>query len=181
MADFRIVAIRHCVRTLASVPTIACSPAMWRFVRAWRSACGKQVAETQTALGPWAATVIERGRGELILAVEYQTCLALLFELKAEATFAASWKTTLTRSLSDLDVPPARVMRETSAGSFRLEPLVDERSAAMLAAVEFVCATELHYQSDLAVVQRRLNEFPHDHPPDYAPSSAIRRLFGGRG
>ena len=171
------MAIRHCVRTLASVPTIGCSRAMWRFVRAWRSACGRQVAQPYTALGPWAATVVESRRPELILSVEHHTCLALVFELGAEATFAAAWKAALMTSLSDLNVSPAHIAHETGAAAFRLEPLVDERSAGMLAAVEFVCATELHYQSDLVVVQRRLNEFPHDHPPDYTAMAAIRRMF----
>jgi hypothetical protein len=165
---------------MAGVPTIECSPAMWRFVRAWRSACGPQVVETRTALGPWTATVIKSRGAELILAVEGRTYLALLFKLEAEATFAPSWKNALSRSLDDLGVSPARIAQETRAASFRLQPLVDDASMSMLSAVEFVCSTELHYQPDLAVVQRRLNEFPHDHPPDYSPVAAIHRLFGTR-
>ena len=151
---------------------------MWRFVRAWRSAGGKPIAEVPTALGPWAATVIKSRRHELVLAVEHHTCLALIFELQAETTFAAAWKSALATTLREFDVPPPRIAHETGAGAFRLEPLADERSMAMLAAVAFVCETELHYQTDLAIVQRRLNEFPHDHPPDYAPMIAIRRLLG---
>lgn len=95
--------------------------------------------------------------------------------------FAASWKSALATILEDLDVPTARISLESGVASFRLEPLADERAAAMLAAVEFVCDTELYYQPDLRIAQRRLNEFPHDHPPHYAPITAIRRLFGARG
>lgn len=154
---------------------------MWRFVRAWRSARGRPVAHVKRALGPWAATVIDGSRGELVLAVECQTCLTLLFELGAEATFASAWKSALTASLHDISIPAARIGDEAAPRAFRLEPCVDERSNVMLSAVEFVCDTELHYQSDLAIVQRRLNEFPYDHPPDYAPITAVKRLFGVRG
>jgi hypothetical protein len=180
LAIFHRILPRHSVRTSSVVPTIACSPAMWRFVRAWRSAGDRPVTEEPTILGPWAATVVESRRCQLVLAVDLHACLTLLFELEAEATFAAAWKNALTSSLRELGVARPRIAHEIASGGFRLKPLSDDRSAAMLSAVEFVCETELHYQPDLSVVQRRLNEFPHDRPPDYAPMIAIKRLFGVR-
>jgi hypothetical protein len=159
------------------MPTIRCAPALWRFVRAWRSVHGPQTDGAESRLGPWDATVIAARQAELVLAVESRTCLALVFELGAEATFAAAWKRALTAVLHELGVAPARIALEIASTSFRLETLRDPPATAMLADVRFVCETELHYQSDLRVVQCRVNEFPHNHPPDYTAADAIRRVF----
>lgn len=159
------------------MPTIGCTPAMWRFVRAWRTAREGRHGAPEARLGPWTATTIVNRGGDLVIAVERQTYLALVFELGAEATFVHAWKRALTTSLRDLGVPLPRVIDETGAGPFRFEPAADERSTAVLSAVEFVCETELHYQGDLAVVQRNLNRFPHDHPPDYTATAAVKRMF----
>ena len=158
--------------------TVLCSPALWRFVRAWRCAGGAPPGRGSSGVfGPWTATTIPTGRCEIVMAVEHRTYMALVCDLGAEATFRAAWNRSLLTAFEDMQVPIARVAPAACTPPL-FEPLKDERFTAILAAVEFVCRTELHYCSDLRVIQRRLNEFPHDHPPDYAPIAAVRRLFG---
>jgi hypothetical protein len=57
--------------------------------------------------------------------------------------------------------------------------LVDASLHEALETVDFVCGIELEYHTDLRVVQRRLNDFPHPLPPDCVPEVAVRRLFRG--
>jgi hypothetical protein len=156
---------------------IECTPALWRLVRAWRAARGHDPGPPRTRLGPWTATTLVNRSAELMLAVERHTCLTLVFELGAEATFAAGWKRALTAALQHLGVPSARIEEEASGAPFRFERLAGDASSAVLSAVEFVCETSLHYHSNLELVQCNLNEFPHDHPPDYTATAAIRRMF----
>jgi hypothetical protein len=158
-----------------------CAAEMWRYVRAWRSACPAADGPDGDALGGWAATVVRSRRGEVIVSIETQTYLTVLCELTAESTFPGVWTRALRTSLEDMRVPAWRIARAlVRARELRLEPLEDDTLSQALAVVEFVCETELYYEPDLRVAQRRLNEFPHDHPPDYAPMVAVRRLFGVR-
>lgn len=154
---------------------LLCSPALWRFVRAWRSANrGEAPAGSGGVLETWSATVLTSGIRDIVLGVEHETWLSLVCELGAETTFAARWRQALDAAFEDMRLPltdgarEARVPRLQAAENGQFEPA--------LAAAAFVCDTELHYQSDLRIVQRRLNEFPHDHPPDYVPVIAVRRL-----
>jgi hypothetical protein len=162
------------------MPIIMCSATMWRFVRLWRSAQSKPRAPGGAAvLGPWAATVFSDTRRDLVLSVETRTCLTVICRFGAEGTFPAAWSTALRAALEDLAVPPDRIAAEVGARTdLRLERLTDDRFRDVLGTIEFVCDTELFFDKDVRVVQRNLNEFPHDHPPDYVPFVAVRRLFG---
>lgn len=158
---------------------VVCAPPLWRFVRAWRSASAdRHPTMPPGALGLWAATALTRGGRAIVLSVEIETYLTLVCDLGSESTFPRQWKQSLEAAFEDMQVPLARLRSDTCAP--RLQPVDDGRLDSVLASVEFVCDTELHFQSDLRVVQRRLNDFPHDHPPDYVPSIAVRRLFGLR-
>jgi len=162
------------------MPTMMCSAAMWRFVRLWRCAQLKpRVVTAAAVLGPWAATVFRDERRDLVLSVETRTCLTVICRFGAEGTFPAAWTAALRGALEDLAVPPDRIAAEVGArADLRLERLADDRFRDVLGTIEFVCDTELYYDRDVRVVQRNLNEFPHDHPPDYVPLVAVRRLFG---
>ena len=98
-------------------------------------------------------------------------------ELGSETTFNGRWKQALEAAFEDMKVPLACLPADVVP---RLQRIKDDAWDRTLDAVEFVCDTELHFQSDLRIVQRELNEFPHDHPPHYAPVVAVRRLFGLR-
>jgi len=150
---------------------------MWRFVRAWRAVRTADDSAQSGELGPWAATVISFRQRELLLAVESRTYLTLVFALGSESTFPTAWRRALRAALDDIHVADARAADESCPKPLRLQPLVDDRLAAMLADVEFVCGTELPYHADLRIAQRRLNEFPYNLPPDYAPTMTVRRLF----
>ena len=169
--------MRHRVRTPASVAILQCSPALWRFVRAWRFAdAGAPSGGSADALAVWSATVLTRGARDIVLGVEQHTWLALVCELGAETTFAGRWKQALELAFDDMRLPLTDQVR--GAGVPRMHRAEEGRIEAALSSAAFVCGTELHFQPDLRIVQRRLNEFPHDHPPDYVPAVAVRRLLG---
>jgi hypothetical protein len=161
------------------VSIIMCAPPLWRFVRAWRTASAEpDPAVSAGTLGRWAATALTRGARDILLGVETATCLAIVCELGSETTFTRRWKQALEAAFEDMRVPLACLPGDVCVP--RLQRIKDEAWDRTLDAVEFVCDTELHLQSDLRIVQRELNEFPHDHPPHYVPVVAVRRLFGLR-
>ena len=163
------------------MPLVLCSPPLWRLVRAWRSAESGAAADSVGGgtLATWSATVFRRGARDILVSVEMETWLTLVCELGSETTFPARWKQSLATAFEDMRVPLPGSLREHSVP--RLRKADDDRQDASLASVGFVCDTELHFQPDLRIVQRRLNEFPHDHPPHYVPLIAVRRLLALRG
>jgi len=130
-------------------------------------------------LGTWIATALARDGRDLLLAVETETCLTIVCELGSETTFAGQWKQALEGAFADLAVP--LVLLAPDAYSPRLRPFERGDLDTRLATAAFVCDTELHFHTDLRVVQAQLNAFPYDQPPHYVPAIAVRRLFGIRG
>jgi hypothetical protein len=156
---------------------ICCARPLWRFVCAWRSATEDGSSQPPgQALGTWVATALARDGRDLLLALETETCLTIVCELASETTFAAQWKQALAAAFADLAVP--LIWLTPDACSPRLRSIEGGPLDTRLATAAFVCDTELHFHTDLRLVQARLNEFPYDHPPHYVPAIAVRRLFG---
>jgi hypothetical protein len=132
-------------------------------------------------LGPWAATIVRDGTRDLVVSVEAQTYFTVVCALTAETGFPAAWRQALAFALEDVRVAPERIAIEAAAPiHLRFERLADAAMREVLKTVDFVCETELCYHTDLRVIQRNLNEFPHNNPPDYVPLLAVRRLLGAR-
>jgi hypothetical protein len=111
--------------------------------------------------------------------MEAQTCLTLVFPYGERDVFQNGFFEALTWALEDLlnvqHVATSKLVPVTPVTLSRLE---DARLREALRAAEFICAIERMYHDDLRRVQRHLNQFPHDCPPDYVPADAVRRLFG---
>jgi hypothetical protein len=115
----------------------------------------------------------------LVLAVDSGTLLTAVFPLGDSAEFSMAFADAVAAALTDLGVAAEHVdVERTAAMACPLVRLVDKAPGDVLDAVEFICGTETPYHSDVRVVQRNLNDFPHPHPPDYTPEAAVRRLFG---
>jgi len=157
-----------------------CSQRLWRIVWHWETADSLEDHESPArVLGPWAAGVSRDEGRDLVLAIDTRTYLTVLFPLGAASEFHASWSGALRALLRDLRVPDDRIEIEGDAVKhLPLTRLSEPRFKEALKVIGFVCGIELSYQDDLRIVQRQLNEFPHDLPPDYVPAHAVRRLFG---
>jgi hypothetical protein len=165
------------------MPTIQCSAALWRFVRLWRGAREKppRIDSPRLTLGPWAATIVHDGSRDLVVSVEAHTYFTVVCALTGETAFPPAWRRALAFALEDVRVAPEQIAIEAAAPAhLRVERLTDPAMREVLKTVDFVCETELCYHTDLRVIQRNLNEFPHDNPPDYVPLVAVRRLLGAR-
>jgi hypothetical protein len=156
---------------------MCCARPLWRFVRAWRSAAEDGAPQPPgQVLGTWVATSLARDGCDLLLALETETCLTIVCELGSETTFAGRWTQALEAAFAELAVPLARLTPDVC--SPRLRAIAGGPLDTRLATAAFVCDTELHFHTDLRLVQAQLNEFPFDHPPHYVPAIAVRRLFG---
>ncbi|HTL45404.1 MAG TPA: hypothetical protein VL262_13765 [Vicinamibacterales bacterium] len=146
-------------------------------MRAWRAATEDGSSQPPgQVLGTWVATALARDGCDLLLALETETCLTIVCELGSETTFAGRWKQALEAAFAELAVPLARLTPDVC--SPRLRAIAGGPLDTRLATAAFVCDTELHFHTDLRLVQAQLNEFPFDHPPHYVPAIAVRRLFG---
>lgn len=132
------------------------------------------------SLGSWAAKVFRLEGRELVLALNERTYLAVLFPLAPRKHFRLQFARALASALEHLGVPRPIVRAECTVIEF--QPLTRLRSAQLadrLDDLEFVCGIELCYHSDLAAVQRNLNELPHPQRDPCVPADAVRRLFQG--
>jgi hypothetical protein len=159
-----------------------CSPRLWRIVCQWETVDALEGHESPArVLGPWAAAASTDAGRDLVLAIDTRTYLTVVFPLGHASEFHASWSRSLRALLRDLRVPHERV--EIEGNAVKHLPLVrlsEPRLIEALKVIGFVCAIELSYQDDLRIVQRQLNEFPHDLPPDHVPAQAAQRLFGAQ-
>jgi hypothetical protein len=114
-----------------------------------------------------------------VLAIDVRTYLTIAFPLGDASWFHDAFAGALDAALQDLAIPLDRIATEVAAvRRLSLGRLVDASLRDALNTVDFLCGNELAYHTDLRVVQRNLNEFPHPLAPDYVPKAAIRRLFG---
>lgn len=156
-----------------------CSQRLWRMVRDWTS--GRVLPHPGAGgqlLGPWAATVSRDDTRIPVLAIEVRTYLTIAFPLGDASAFHDALAGALEAALQDLEIPLDRIATEVAAARrLSFGRLSDASLRNALNTVDYVCGNELMYHTDLRVVQRNLNEFPHPLPPDYTPQAAVRRLF----
>ena len=156
-----------------------CSQRLWRRVRLWAmnaSPNSSRVAECR--LGPWAATVSNDDDRQPVLAIDIGTYLTVAFPLGEPAGFHDAFGAAVGAALEDLGVAAGQIQIEVEAAkTLSLRRLGDASLRQALETVDFVCGMELAYETDLRVVQSRLNEFPHP-PPHDVPASVVRRRFG---
>jgi hypothetical protein len=152
---------------------------MWRLVKGWgpRSEGGRRLGPAR--LSDWAATTLKEGGETLVIALEVQTYLTVVFPYAEGDVFQERFSQALTDSLGAVGVEPDLILEEvSSAGPVSLSLLKDAQLREALSTTEFMCGIERSYHDDLRIVQRNLNLFPHDLKPDYVPAEAVRRLFG---
>jgi hypothetical protein len=133
------------------------------------------------SLGPWAAKVFKESSRDFVLVLEQRTYLTLLFPLLPVAQFRPQLSGALATALVDLGVPLALARTECAAIEF--EPLVRLKDSCLrerLDDVEFTCGIEFSYHTDLRIIQRNLNEFPHPDRDPCTPIEGVRRLFDCR-
>ena len=114
----------------------------------------------------------------LVLALEVQTYLTVVFSYGNSEVFQKRFSRALTAALEDLGVDRTLLAEEmSSTGPVCLSRLKDPQLREALKAAQYTCGVERLYHDDLRTVQRNLNDFPHNLPPDYVPAVAVRRLF----
>ena len=157
--------------------TIMCAQRLWRTARLWSPTSPSSTVEDRRLIG-WAATVSVEDGQELVLALEVQTYLTVVFPLGPESSFRAGFTRALAEALEDCGVADDAIALEVQAArSVTFSRLKDGAVREALNRAKEICSIELSYHSDLRVVQRNLNEFPHPLPPDYVPRIALKRLF----
>jgi len=159
------------------MPVIMCSQKLWRIVRSWDPPVAADVT-TGATTGPWAATLCRDGSRQLVIAIDSQTYLPVVFPLGSPTEFHACGADALGGILEDIGVPADRIAVETDA--LRSAPFVrlkDDSLREPLKAMEFMCDIELNYHSDLRRIQVNLGEYPHAPPPHYVPVIAARSAF----
>jgi hypothetical protein len=129
-------------------------------------------------LRSWGATTFVDGDGgDLVLAVEHQTQLAVVFPLEPIGEFRLRFASALRTMLEELHVPLTAVHAESRAlVALPLSRLGDASLRESLNTLKYFCELELVYHDDLAVVQSNLNELPHP-PPPYVSKVAVAQLF----
>jgi hypothetical protein len=157
-----------------------CSQRLWRRVRLWALSAAPITSRVAGCrLGPWAATVANEDDRQPVLAIDVGTYLTVAFPLGGPAGFHDAFGAAVGATLEDFGVAAGQIQIEMEAvTTLSLRRLVDASLSKPLETVDFMCGVELAYHTDLRVVQRRLNDFPHAPPPDYVPATAVRRLFG---
>jgi len=133
-----------------------------------------------TLLGDWAATVTPFKRRDLVVALNAQTYLTLVFPLTPRPRFRANFATALGQALDDHRIITKDVaVRECAEIEVaRVEQLSDRELRSVLDIVEFMCGIEMEYHDDLRRVQWNLNQFPHRKDDPCVPSDALLALFG---
>jgi hypothetical protein len=158
--------------------SIMCAHRLWRVVRGWKPHSESRRVVAGSRLGPWAATVSRGDEPISVLAIDVGTYLTVAFRFGDDVGFHETFGGALGAALEDLDVSlDQRTIEVAAVQGLPFARLVDATLRDALSTVEFVCGIELSYHEDLRVVQRRLNEFPHQLSPDSVPEVAIRRLF----
>ena len=160
------------------MPNMMCSQGMWRLVRSWSQHVKPSQRQAPACLSDWAATTFADEGETLVLALEVQTYLTVVFPYADGEVFQDRFSQALAEALEDLGVDRTLLAEEvSSAGPVCLSRLNDPQLREALKAAQYICGVERLYHDDLRTVQRNLNDFPHNLPPDYVPAAAVRRLF----
>jgi hypothetical protein len=158
-----------------------CAPSLCRRIDQ-NYASAKRVPDATwhgVALGDWAVrTLLAADDGELVLAVDERTLLAVVFTLLPVERFRDNFALALRSILEDLAIPPGIVAREAEA--IALEPITPPVARSMnepLGNLKYICEIELMYHTDLRTVQFNLNDYPHAGRLPCVSKDAIRELF----
>ena len=129
-------------------------------------------------LGNWALKLFHRDSRQLILALNEPTYLTLVFSGAPRESFRTFFRDALHDALLDLGVDPLRALTEADAiETLPLVRLANRTLTGSLTHLEVVCQCELDYLTDLRVVQRNLNEFPHTQRPEPCVPALAVPLF----
>ena len=134
-------------------------------------------------LGPWAAKVFyTAGRGR-VLALNEATYLTVVFPLVPRSDFRSNFRLAIEAALEDLSVGPDLIAQEVAPiDVWPWSRLTNRTLKVALNDLVFLCEAELDFSSDLRLVQRNLNEFPHADRHPHVPSEAAKLAFvTGRG
>jgi hypothetical protein len=151
----------------------------------WRRLGGKRkIGPASTAsipgvmLGSWVAKAFECDGHDLILAVNERTYLTVLFPFVPRERLCSEMAAAVANALRDLGIAESIAGAESAAVEFMpLARLEGGELGAVLEDVQFECEIELTYHTDLRVVQRNLNDFPHPNRNPCVPLEAVRQLF----
>jgi hypothetical protein len=169
-----------------------CAQKLWRLVKPWTAPLSERSesnvpalserSESNGRLTDWAATIFTENGDSLVIAMEVQTYLTLVFPYGEGEVFEDGFVAGLVSALHDLGVADHFVADElvAAAGPLCLSRLTDPKLRVALKTAQFTCGIERAYHDDRRVVQRNLNDLPHDLPPDHVPAIAVRRLFSGQ-
>lgn len=162
---------------------IRCKGRLWQRMGARRETLG--VDSTPFAgvlLGSWGAKLFRDGERYLVVAVNDRTYLTAVFPFAGRARFTGDLAAAAGMALRDLGIAEAIVRAETAALEFMpVARLGAEELAHVLDDVQYMCEIELCYQTDLRVVQRNLNDFPHPNRDPCVPLEAVHELFHDAG
>ena len=163
------------------MPNIMCAQKLWSLVTPWKAPLSER-SESNGRLTDWGATIFTENGDSIVIAMEVQTYLTLVFPYAEGEVFADGFVAALVSALQDLGVAHHLVVDEleSAAGPLCLSRLTDPKLREALKTAQFTCGIERAYHDDLRAVQRNLNDLPHDLPPDHVPATAVRRLFSGR-
>jgi hypothetical protein len=162
---------------------IMCTGRLWQRLRQLRRPPSRVAEQPMPgiSLGPWAAKVFKDSGRDFVLVLEQRTYLTLLFLLPPIAQFRPQLSGALANALIDVGVPPAIACTECAAIEFEpLARLEDSLLRERLDDVEFTCGIEFSYHTDLRIIQRNLNDFPHPDRDPCTPVEGVRRLFDCR-
>jgi hypothetical protein len=150
---------------------------MWRLVKPWKGS-DEPLQQAPARLSDWGAMTYTEDGETLVVALEVQTYLTVVFEYTEGEVFQQRFSSALAAALDDLGVEPSSVRDEVSAaGPVCLSRLTDARLREALKMAAYICGVERLDHDDLRIVQKNLNNFPHDLPPDHVPLKAVRHLF----
>ena len=158
---------------------IRCKGRLWQRLGVRRdSAVGKPTPIAGVLLGSWGAKLFRDRERYLVVAVNERTYLTAVFPFVGRERFHADLAAAVATALCDLGIADVIVRAETAALEFMpLARLGAEELADVLDDVQFMCEIELGYHTDLRIVQRSLNDFPHPNRNPCVPLEAVHELF----
>ena len=162
---------------------IRCKGRLWQRLGAPRERASPSVTSFPgVLLGSWGAKLFRDGERYLVVALNDRTYLTAVFRFAGRQGFSADLCAAAGTALRDLGIPEPIVRAETAALEFMpVARLGAEELAEALDDVQFMCEIELCYHTDLRIVQRNLNDFPHPNRDTCVPREAVHELFKAAG
>ena len=162
---------------------IRCKGRLWQRLGAHReSVSASATPMAGVLLGSWGAKLFRDRERSLVIAVNDRTCLTAVFPFAGRQRFSADLCAAVAAALRDLAIAEPILRAEWAALEFMpVARLGAEELADILDDVQYMCEIELCYQTDLRIVQRNLNDFPHPNRDPCVPLEAVHELFHNAG